>query len=520
MSTGLRRPRSRRSAVSCRAPSTRRSSDDGAVVAYSWDFGDGGTSSAGPQVTHQYSEAGTVDVTLVVADDEGLDGSVTESINVQAEPVRRHVPVPRPVHRRHVAPRRHGAPRGRGGRPRPARVHGHRDRAHAACGVDRGRPHERCVPDHGLAEGGDGVRRRVHGPRAAERLHRVGDEDRRPAPGLLRDRCGVPVSGRHARTRARRRSTSPRRRRSSRRQLVRPLLVRQVLEHHDVDAAGRRHRQVPRVRQRWRADQRAGGRPRPAVPAGAVPTTTATTTAPAGPTASPSCSRRPGRVAPGARVAGSRHRGVTASHRRCRAVGPPRRTALPALSVEVHDLGSQIRRRRVEGQAEYWSRPSPPPSTSIPDPIGGDRHDPQPSVAFAALVLAPHVLAMIGSGLVAGPASADGALHRSVVDEEPRTNSPQVVDGRVFAITQVGDDDRDRGHASARRSPRTGRRRTTSLRRRLQLRDRGHQHVLRAEARRAGRDARRPAPSRGPSTPGGSSPTSPGSGARASSCST
>lgn len=48
------------------------------------------------------------------------------------------------------------------------------------------------------------------------------------------------------------------------------------------------------------------------------------------------------------------------------------------------------------------------------------------------------ILALAASLLVAAPASAEGALHDRVVSEVPGTNTPQVVDGRVFAITQVG----------------------------------------------------------------------------------
>jgi len=48
------------------------------------------------------------------------------------------------------------------------------------------------------------------------------------------------------------------------------------------------------------------------------------------------------------------------------------------------------------------------------------------------------VLAVAASMLLGAPASADRVLHDRVVSEAPGTNSPQVVDGRVYAITQVG----------------------------------------------------------------------------------
>ncbi|MCR4392645.1 MAG: PKD domain-containing protein [Candidatus Acetothermia bacterium] len=45
---------------------------DGTIVEYIWNFGDGSwTSTNGPQTTHDYDEAGTYTVTLVVKDDHG-----------------------------------------------------------------------------------------------------------------------------------------------------------------------------------------------------------------------------------------------------------------------------------------------------------------------------------------------------------------------------------------------------------------------------------------------------------------
>jgi nucleoid-associated protein YgaU len=47
------------------------STDDGRIVSYVWDFGDG-TTGSGEEVTHSYSAAGSYKVTLTVTDDSGL----------------------------------------------------------------------------------------------------------------------------------------------------------------------------------------------------------------------------------------------------------------------------------------------------------------------------------------------------------------------------------------------------------------------------------------------------------------
>jgi PKD repeat protein len=51
-----------------------RSCDDGQVVAYEWDFGDGTPSGNGPRCTHSFTTPGARDVVLTVIDDEGLVG--------------------------------------------------------------------------------------------------------------------------------------------------------------------------------------------------------------------------------------------------------------------------------------------------------------------------------------------------------------------------------------------------------------------------------------------------------------
>lgn len=57
------------------------SSDDGTIVSYGWDFGDGSTA-IGTNVSHTYSASGTYTMTLVVTDDDGATGSDSQSVTV------------------------------------------------------------------------------------------------------------------------------------------------------------------------------------------------------------------------------------------------------------------------------------------------------------------------------------------------------------------------------------------------------------------------------------------------------
>ena len=59
---------------------------DGTIVAWSWDFGDGATSTQ-RNPTHQYGDEGTYLVTLVVTDDEGTAGSHSAVIAVEVLPM-------------------------------------------------------------------------------------------------------------------------------------------------------------------------------------------------------------------------------------------------------------------------------------------------------------------------------------------------------------------------------------------------------------------------------------------------
>ena len=63
---------------------TDTSSDlDGSIVAWSWTFGDGGTSSA-QHPTHTYGAAGTYTVILIVTDNEGATDSTSKAVTVAA----------------------------------------------------------------------------------------------------------------------------------------------------------------------------------------------------------------------------------------------------------------------------------------------------------------------------------------------------------------------------------------------------------------------------------------------------
>ena len=58
---------------------------DGSIVAYAWDFGDGG-SAAGAAVTHTYSAAGSFTATLTVTDDSGRTGAADVTVRVVPRP--------------------------------------------------------------------------------------------------------------------------------------------------------------------------------------------------------------------------------------------------------------------------------------------------------------------------------------------------------------------------------------------------------------------------------------------------
>ena len=72
------------------------STDDGTIVSYAWDFGDGGTG-AGSIVNHTYAAAGTYTVTLTLTDDGGLTGTASQAVTVTAPAA---IPGPGPGPRR------------------------------------------------------------------------------------------------------------------------------------------------------------------------------------------------------------------------------------------------------------------------------------------------------------------------------------------------------------------------------------------------------------------------------------
>ena len=61
---------------------TASSDDDGAVVSYAWDFGDG-ESGVGATTTHIYRDNADFEVTLVVTDDEGGTGDDTTTVSIE-----------------------------------------------------------------------------------------------------------------------------------------------------------------------------------------------------------------------------------------------------------------------------------------------------------------------------------------------------------------------------------------------------------------------------------------------------
>ncbi|MDH3646052.1 MAG: PKD domain-containing protein [Gammaproteobacteria bacterium] len=63
------------------------STDDGTIVSYEWDFGDGTAMGMGVAPTHTYGSAGTFTVTLTVTDDGGLTDMATTTATITAQPM-------------------------------------------------------------------------------------------------------------------------------------------------------------------------------------------------------------------------------------------------------------------------------------------------------------------------------------------------------------------------------------------------------------------------------------------------
>ena len=81
--------RSRRRTRRSRSPTRSArlgSSDDGSIVSYSWDFGDGSPAGSGATPTHTYTSVGSFVVTLTVTDNGGLTNSVVDAGEHHPEP--------------------------------------------------------------------------------------------------------------------------------------------------------------------------------------------------------------------------------------------------------------------------------------------------------------------------------------------------------------------------------------------------------------------------------------------------
>gem|GEM_PF-1173957 len=63
---------------------TDLSTDDGTIVTWHWDYGDGNASAA-QDPTHTYEEAGTYTVTLTVWDDDGAKNTTTKSVTIEGD---------------------------------------------------------------------------------------------------------------------------------------------------------------------------------------------------------------------------------------------------------------------------------------------------------------------------------------------------------------------------------------------------------------------------------------------------
>ena len=64
------------------------STDDGTIVEYAWNFGDGTAMGVGANATHTYGAAGTYTVTLTVTDDGGLTDSAVTTATITDVPPR------------------------------------------------------------------------------------------------------------------------------------------------------------------------------------------------------------------------------------------------------------------------------------------------------------------------------------------------------------------------------------------------------------------------------------------------
>lgn len=76
--------------LECTFDATPSQAGDAPIVAYTWDFGDGGRD-RGEQVHHAFPEAGSYPVTLTVADDNGETDTIGQQVSVEVEMEEREV---------------------------------------------------------------------------------------------------------------------------------------------------------------------------------------------------------------------------------------------------------------------------------------------------------------------------------------------------------------------------------------------------------------------------------------------
>jgi PKD repeat protein len=68
--------------LACDANGSASTDSDGSIVAYDWSFGDGGVATGPTPTTHVYATPGAYVVTLAVTDNNGLQTSATQVVNV------------------------------------------------------------------------------------------------------------------------------------------------------------------------------------------------------------------------------------------------------------------------------------------------------------------------------------------------------------------------------------------------------------------------------------------------------
>ena len=61
----------------------RGSTDDGVIVSYTWDFGDGSPPAPGPLATHTYADVGGYTARLTVTDEEGVTSSIEAPVSIR-----------------------------------------------------------------------------------------------------------------------------------------------------------------------------------------------------------------------------------------------------------------------------------------------------------------------------------------------------------------------------------------------------------------------------------------------------